>query len=234
MKFRIDSKIFEKFPELNIGVVLAKGVSNKKVIGEIQNLIRDQEKRVREQFSLESLSQHPKITVWQEAYRAFGAKPKDYKSSVENLYRLVLEGVDLRQINNLVDIYNSISLKYMLPVGGEDLDKIRGDIVLTLAGSSESPVLLLGDKEPRPPHQGEVIYKDEISAICRRWNWREADRTKLTGETKNCILVIEGLPPVAKEEIKSAAEELVGLVQKFCGGEIISRVLNRNDPEVEI
>ena len=234
MKLRIDQKVFERFSGLNIGIVVAKGVDNKEMAGEIQGLIRDQEKRVREQFSLESLSQRPKITVWQETYRSFGAKPKDYKSSVENLYRLVLEGVDLRQINNLVDIYNLISLKYMLPVGGEDLDKVQGDIVLTFAGTAEPPGLLLGDKEPRPPHEGEVIYKEDISAICRRWNWREADRTKLTEETRNCILVIEGLPPVVKEEIELATKELADLVQKFCGGEVVYYILDKNNPETEL
>lgn len=233
MKFQIDQKIFEKFPRLNIGVVVAKGVNNKREVGEIQNLIRNEEKRIREQFSLEILAQEPRITLWQEAYRAFGAKPKDNRSSVENLYRLVLDGIDLRQINNLVDIYNFISLKYMLPVGGEDLDKVRGNIVLAFAGPNEPPVLLLGDKEPRPPHQGEVIYKDDVSTICRRWNWREADRTKLTPETKNCILVIEGLPPISCGEVENATKELPGLIQKFCGGEIISQVLDENNPGLE-
>ena len=234
MKFRIDEKVLEKFPGLNIGAITAKGINNKQAAGEIPGLIRDQEKRIRERFSLETLMQQPKITAWQQAYRAFGAKPKDYKSSVENLYRLVLEGVDLRQINNLVDIYNFISLKHMLPVGGEDLDEVRGDIVLTFAGPAELPVLLLGDKDPRPPHEGEVIYKDDVSAICRRWNWREADRTKLTPATQNCVLVIESLPPVVREEVESATQELASLVRKFCGGEINSYVLDKNNPEIEL
>ena len=122
----------------------------------------------------------------------------------------------------------------MLPVGGEDLNKIQGDIALTVAGPSESPVLLLGDKEPRPPHEGEVIYKDDISAICRRWIWREADRTKLTPGTKNCILVIEGLPPISYKEVETATKELAESVQKFCGGKIVYDVLNVNSPTIEI
>ena len=122
----------------------------------------------------------------------------------------------------------------MLPVGGEDMDKMKGDVVLTFAGSNETPVLLLGDKEPRVPHSGEVIYKDTISTICRRWNWREADRTKLTEETKNSILVIEGLPPVAKEEIENATNELKELIQKFCGGNVVCTVLNEDKNEVNL
>ncbi len=146
---------------------------------------------------------------------------------------MVLQGVQLRHISKLVDIYNFISLKHMLPAGGEDLDKAKGDILLTFAGANEAPVLLLGEKEPRPPHEGEVIYMDGISTICRRWNWREADRTKLTEETKNCILVIEGLPPITKEEIENATRELSELVQKFCGGNIAYLLLDENKQEIE-
>lgn len=233
MKFKIDPAIFEKFQGLNIGVVIAKSINNTGTSEDIQNQIRKQEQAIRSKYNTETLSQHPKIAVWRKAYSAFGAKPKEHKSSIENLYRLVLRGIDLRRINKLVDIYNFISLKHMLPVGGEDIDKIQGDMILAFAGPNEAPVLLLGDKEPRPPREGEVIYKDDVSAICRRWNWREADRTKFTEETKNCILVIEGLPPITKEEVENATKELKELVQKFCGGNTTSAILNENKPEIE-
>ena len=234
MKFRIDNQIFKKFSGLNIGVIVVKGVNNSGVLAEVQENIRKEEERIRENYNTETLSQNPKIDIWRKAYSAFGAKPKENKSSVENLYRLVLNGINLRHINNLVDIYNLISLKHMLPVGGEDTDKIQRDVLLTFASENEPPVLLLGDKEPRPPHLGEVIYKDDISTICRRWNWREADRTKFTEETRNCILVIEGLSPVTREEIEAATNELKEMVEKYCGGTLVYSVLDRNKSEIEI
>ena len=165
MKFKIDHKIFEKFPGLTIGVVVCKNLNNSGTQEEVQKEIREQENNIRAKYNTETLSQTPKIDVWRKTYSAFGAKPKENKSSVENLYRLVLQGVNLRHINKLVDIYNFISLKHMVPVGGEDIDKIEGDVVLTFAEPNEPTVLLLGDKEPRPPHAGEVIYKDNVSAI---------------------------------------------------------------------
>src|SRR3989337_56117 len=57
-----------------------------------------------------------------------------------------------------------------------------------------------------------IIYKDEVGAICRRWNWKEADRTKLTQDTKNAFLVIETLPPVTRDTVETAIRELVDLV----------------------
>jgi lysyl-tRNA synthetase class 2 len=234
MKFKIDKEIFEKFQDLTIGVMVAKDVNNAGILEEVQKQIRGIESEIKLKYNTETLSQNPKIDVWRKTYSAFGAKPKENKSSVESLYRLVLQGTNLRHINKLVDIYNLISLKYMVPVGGEDLDKIKGDICLTFAETDEPPVLLLGDKEARFPHAGEVIYKDNISAICRRWNWREADRTKFTEDTKNCILVIEGLSPVTKKEIETATNELKNLIQKFCGGILTLHILDKNKKEIEL
>lgn len=144
-----------------------------------------------------------------------------------------MQGNSIRHINRLVDIYNLVSLRHTVPVGGEDIDKMSGDLRLTFAEANEAPVLLLGDKEPRPPHVGEVIYKDSIATICRRWNWREADRTKLTEETKNCIFVIEGLPPVTKQEIETATAELGDFIGKFCSGNLIHAFLDQNQREIE-
>lgn len=234
MKFKIDPQIFDRFPGLTIGVVICKNLDNSGMPEEVQKGMREQENGIRAKYNTETLSQTPKIEVWRKAYSAFGAKPKENKSSVENLYRLVLQGINLRHINKLVDIYNLISLKHMVPVGGEDIDKIKGAVILTFAEPDEPAVLLLGDKEPRPPHAGEVIYKDDISAICRRWNWREADRTKFTEDTTNCFLVIEGLLPVTKNEIEDATTELKDLVKKFCSGDVISKILDENQPETDL
>ena len=232
MKFTIDKAVFENFPDLNVGVVIAKGIDNAGTSGEIEKLLREKESGIRQKFDTQTLSQNQKIAVWRKAYSSFGAKPSENPSSVENLYRFVLKGNSMRHISKLVDIYNFISLKHTIPLGGEDLDKIHGDIRLVVAGSNEPDVLLLGDKEPRPPHEGEVIYKDEMSAICRRFNWREADRTKLTEETKNAILVAEGLPPADGEDIGRIADELKIMVQKHCGGKALPFLLNKTNPEI--
>jgi DNA/RNA-binding domain of Phe-tRNA-synthetase-like protein len=88
-------------------------------------------------------------------------------------------------------------------------------------------VKLLGEQEARAPYPGEVIYKDEEGTLCRRWNWKEAERTKLTEQTTDAIIVMEGLPPIDKEKVQNAIEELVDLVQKYCGGESAVTILHK-------
>lgn len=234
MKFKIDQKIFEKYPGTVIGVVVAKGIDNLGANDEIQELIVEEQDRIKANFDPETLSQEPKINCWRKAYSEFGCKPKEAKSSVENLYKLVARGIDLRKINKLVDIYNFICLKHMFPVGGEDIDAMRGDLQLTFASDNEQPVQLLGDDIPETPPVGEVLYRDDEGIICRRWNWREADRSKLTEETKNAVLVVESIPPGTEVEIKFATAELSELIEKYCGGKTEVFILTENNCEVQL
>jgi DNA/RNA-binding domain of Phe-tRNA-synthetase-like protein len=234
MRLLVTPEIFALFPEALFGVVVVHEIDNSGEDEDVLAALHREEERVREAFAGASIPDHPRIAPWREAYRRFGAKPKDYPSSIENLVRRVSKGHSLPHINTLVDLYNTISLRHLLPAGGEDLDRIEGDVLLAVAGESEAPVRLLGEPEERAPRSGEVIYKDAVGAICRRWNWKEADRTKLTPETRNAVLVLEGLPPVSRDEVAGAAEELAGLVKAYCGGAIRTALLDRGNPEAAL
>lgn len=234
MLFKIAKNIFNDYPGLKIGIVLAININNEKENKEIEELFKKTQKKIKDSFTTKNLGQYPFILSWRDAYRKFGAKPKDHLSSIENLTKKILDGGELKSVNNLVDIYNMISLKYLIPAGGEDLDTIKGDIQLTLANENEPKVKLLGEKEERSPLQGEVIYKDEVGALVRRWNWKEAERTKLTKQTKNAFFVLEGLPPITDEIIKTATNELANLIKKYCEAEVSFDLLDEKHNEVEL
>ena len=222
------------FPDVILGVVTFRKIDNTSENAEVMEALRQEEMRVAEQFRSISISEHPHIAPWREAYRKFGAKPKDHLSSIENLVRRVTKGHQIPHINLLVDLYNTISLRHIVPVGGEDLDKIQGDVFLTVASLGEIPVRLLGEAEEKSPREGEVIYKDDLGAICRRWNWKEADRTKFTKETTKGFLVIEGLLPVHAEAIKSARADLTSLIRKFCGGIVNEGMVSKHAPDMDL
>lgn len=233
MKFTVHENIFTTF-DAKIGVVIARSVSNRGESAEVAQLLRNAEELARKEFGgLESVGQHKKIKSWRVAYRKFGSDPHQYRCSVEALARRVLKGDEVPRINTLVDLYNYISLKYVIPVGGEDLDAIQGDIMLAFAEGVE-PFIRIGGGENEPPDKGEVVYKDNKGALCRRWNWREAERTKLTGATTNAVLVVEALSPVAQEELAIVIEELGGLIQKFCGGDTARCILTRENREISL
>lgn len=225
MQFRIDADLFESFAPV-MGVIAAHGIDNSIPTAPIAERMRQEEASARERFSVEgSLGAHPSIAAWRRVYKKLGADA--YRASAEALTRRALKGDEIPSINALVDLYNIVSIKYTLPVGGEDLATIQGDIVLGYANGDE-PFMRIGGTENEPPEKGEVVSKDDIGVICRRWNWREADRTKLTTSTTNAVLVVEGLGDIDIEEVRKATEELEALIKQHCGGQTRSAVLDQN------
>jgi len=233
MRFRIDDALFEKFPELAIGVVIATGIDNRGDGEPAACFLRQQVDAVRSTWSLDRLETESRIASWREAYRTFGAKPSKHHCSVENAIRMILDDVQFPSINKAVDVYNAISLKHCVPAGGDDLNHVVGDIVLTIAKGGERFIPLNGT-DSMPPKSGEVIYRDDEDVLCRRWNWRECDKSKMTAESRNLCLVVEGLPPVSAEEVRRISAELGEAIERFCGGSTILHLVDRDVPAVEI
>ncbi|HYE83017.1 MAG TPA: B3/4 domain-containing protein [Clostridia bacterium] len=229
-RFVIEKGFWELFPEASIGVIVVKGIDNTRTSPDFAGMLEEASKQVLVKLEGAELAKHPVIAVWREAYKKFKS-PRENRSSVEALIRRVYNGKQVGTINPLVDIYNFVSLKYMLPCGGEDLDVVKGDIRLVRAAGNEQFVPL-GSEENEPPAEGEVIYRDEAGAICRCWNWREADRTKLTEETMNAFLCIESVDSSRRDVFKAAVKELAELVNKYLGGSCQVFFLDRNNKEI--
>lgn len=231
MTFSITSSVFDLLPALRVGILSVKGANNAGEHPEITQLLRDAEASVRLRFTEENYGSDPGITAFQEAHRAFGNNPKRYYPSHYALLKRVIKGGTLPLINPLVDLYNTLSLRYTLPVGGEDLDRSNGNILLDRAEGSE-PFIPLGETNNDPPDPGEVVYKDDTGVLCRKMNWRESDRTKLSADTKNLVLVVESLLPT--DALEDILEELSDLVSRFCGGSQARAILTRGSPMADL
>ena len=87
----------------------------------------------------------------------------------------------------------------------------------------------------RSPFRSEAPVISMPSSIANtRWNWREADRTKLTGETRDAVIVIDGILPADARLVSTAAGELADLVRRHCGGEVRAAVLEKTTPDVMV
>lgn len=232
MKISMQPDMFELWPEAQLGLVFVQNVNNTVDLSAWSGEQKSIEEQVKKLFpAAEFVGKHPNIQAWRKAYRVFGCDPHDYRCSAEALARQVVKGNSIWGINPLVDLYNFISLKYITPVGGEDCAQIQGEVQLKRAIGTE-PFVRLGGTENEPPEPGEVVYADDAGVLCRRWNWREADRTKLTPETTSAILVIETIPPMSAELLQEATLELAQLVEKWCGAKIQTKILNQLDSSV--
>ncbi|BDU84939.1 B3/4 domain-containing protein [Clostridium perfringens] len=232
-KFIIEDDFWELFPNAKIGIITCNGIDNTiKDENQYKDMISQGEKEALNHLPNEEFSSNEVIKVWRDAFKKFKTK-KGARSSIEALLKRVSTGKGLGTINPLVDIYNSISLKYAMPCGGEDMDKFIGDIRLTKATGDESFITLGSDKS-EPPYEGEIVYKDDEGAICRCWNWRESVRTMLTEDTKNAFLCIELVDENREKEFENALKELSQLVEENLGGKSEISILHINNKEAII
>jgi DNA/RNA-binding domain of Phe-tRNA-synthetase-like protein len=149
----------------------------------------------------------PQVAQWREAFRAFGAKPQRTRPSVEALLRRLEAG--LPRIDRITDVYNAVSVAFLLPVGGEDLAHYAGPARLVRAGGDEDfDTFAAGQPAVEHPEPGEVIWRDDRGVTCRRWNWRQCARTRITATTTAAVFLLDGLAALGTGGLHAAAAEL--------------------------
>ena len=232
-KFIVEDEFWSIFPDARIGAIVCKGLDNSvRDGGKYEKMLRQAEKEAHRFFEKDEFSSNPVIAVWREAFKQFKTK-KGARASIEALLKRVQNGNQIGTINPLVDIYNSVSLRYGLPCGGEDTDRFEGDLRLTTANGTEQ-FIPLGEEENSPPFEGEIVYKDDAGAVCRCWNWREALRTILTEKTKNAFLCIELADNSRLGDLEAALKELADLVNENLGGTVKIELLDKDHKEIVI
>jgi DNA/RNA-binding domain of Phe-tRNA-synthetase-like protein len=118
-----------------------------------------------------------------------------------------MEGGNLPDINPIVNLYNAMSIKYLTPFGGEDLDTLYGDFELKIASGGERWIPIGGGK-PKVAVKGELVWGDDLDLSTRALNWRQCDRTKMTNQSQNGYFVMDGFQDVNRENIAKAADNL--------------------------
>jgi lysyl-tRNA synthetase class 2 len=118
-------------------------------------------------------------------------------------------------------------------MGGFDLDKVDGDIHLRFSDGSEN-FTPLGKSEKEQTYQGEIVYADNSRILTRRWNYRDADQTKITHTTKNLVMFLDASPEIPINKVREALEDLRKLMRKYCGGKISIDTANKENLKIEL
>nr|WP_288931471.1 phenylalanine--tRNA ligase beta subunit-related protein [uncultured Streptococcus sp.] len=235
MKIAVENEFWALFPEAQISVLVVKRLDNRVDESKdpyFKSLLDMGAKRAADFIPDENFTQNDVIQEWRQAFSQFKTK-KGARSSIEALLKRVSQGREFNPINPLVDIYNSVSLSYAVPCGGEDLNKIVGGLYLGKAKGGEA-FFPLGSETDAPALPEEIIYYDDEGAVCRCLNWREAQRTMLTEDTKDAILVIEAINGEQAARAKSAIIELQTLIEDYFGVKGDITHLTAEHPSLEI
>jgi DNA/RNA-binding domain of Phe-tRNA-synthetase-like protein len=158
----------------------------------------------------------PEVMHFQEILRKVGVNPRKEQPSVERLLAHAHKRGDLPQINGLVDAYNLISVSSLCSLGAHDLDTLALPVTLRLLTGDES-FTPLGRNSPVAVTAGEYGYVDAQNRLLCRLDLLQADFSKVTRNTENAMLIVEGTADHAPQTLQQAFIDSIALITRYCG-----------------
>ncbi len=228
---RVGEQIFERFPSFRRGIVVARKMNNRGSSKELEALLH--EALVSAAAAPIDLTADPRTIVWNETYRELGCNPRKFPPAhLALLKRVQKPGVSLPFINKAVAIMNDNSIRGVLPVGGDDLDRAGTTLELRPADGSERFTPLNDPDKTEHPDPGEIIYMvaETREVMCRRWNWRNGFQTRITEDTEAMLMNIDGLGEDSEERTASIRDRVARMLVQYCSAEVETALLSPAAP----
>ena len=233
MRFVVSPKIFELYPGLKLPVVVAQGVEPTANSIRVEKLWREAWEEAGLLASTYANAQsHPRVAAWREAMAATGVSGRKYPSSVESLLRRAFKGGEPPRINPLVDFYNSISLRYVVPAGGFDLALLGDALELRLTREADTfrPLDSASAERVEP---GEVAYASGNEILTRHFIWKQSHKGLLSESTRSVFLVSEVLGEVEESAdglAQAVLEDLCEGLRRHFGAEPVNFLVEQRFP----
>ncbi len=216
--FSIDNVVVQKYPSINIGIAVIKNINIKKtdsgLTDEINKFVSEQS-----HLSNEIIGSYPEVITYRKLYKEMGIDWHSRRPSPEALLRRISQKKDLYQINTCVDAYNLVVMKNRVSVGAFDYEKFHFPTIMRFPKEGEE-IFLLGDKEPTKFKPSELAYFDQLGGYNIDFNYRDAQRTAVTENTKDILLNIDGIYDITREKVEKSMLESINIILKYCGGKV--------------
>ncbi len=225
---RIHADVFEKFPELRLGIAYVAGVHVQERNEALEALKQKTAEALHTQYKGINIGSLEHIKAYRELYRMFGVDPGKRNPSTEALLRRVVNGRGLPTINSVVDSYNLASVETLIPMAAYDAACLKFPVELRFSLGDEvlEPI---GGGEPITVEAGELVYADQDRIVCLDFNHRDADYTKITGATTDVLLFVDGCGVTSVEDVQGALDLATSRIVRTSGGELaFSAVIYRD------
>lgn len=216
MYYQVSKAFLEKLPTAYFGAVAVRGLDNTRDIPELEQMLAENVAACETYFSGKKPKETEDIVPYRAAFTALGINPNKFMCSIEALLSRIAKGKGFPHINAAVDLGNAVSIKHRLPMGAHDLDTIDEGLDVRLA-EEEDTFIPFGSTEEETPDAGEAVYASGHEIRTRRWTWRQSERGKITGKTRDILFPIDGFSDLNAEEVHKAADELVALLRRYFG-----------------
>ncbi len=231
-KFEVAAEVFEKLPTYCLGVVVARGVDNGTANVKVTQMMNDEMDAFVQRMVGVNLKEYPGIQPYRNAFLSLGMNPNKFMCSVEALSKRVQKGNRLPNINPIVDLGNALSLKYCLPMGAHDIEKLDGDMTVRFS-TTEDYFLPMGENEAEQMPDQELVYVSNHTVKTRRWIWRQSDDGKIDEKTGYIFYPIDGFVDANLENVKRATAELAKFLAEEFGCEVKTGFIDSTHTSVE-
>ncbi len=182
---------------------------------ELEKLKDEVSKKVM-QFSDEDISNNQILESYRFLVKSVGRSLKKFPPAAESLINIVKKNGRFPHINTVVDSYNTVVAQTFLALGVHDIDKLQGPITFRLSKEPEN-FTSVGSESVKQTQPGDYVYADENLVLA--WlDSKDSELVKISLETKNIVIVIQGTPFTKIEYTKKAIEDACALIINFCGG----------------
>ncbi len=233
MRFSIENAILGRYPQTEAGWLVAE-IFPKPLDPRVEQWKGSlAEELASIGLSMDKLASHPDVAGWRQVFSSMGVKPSKYRSSLEALLRRVLKEKSLWTVNSVVDLYNCVSIRALLPMGAFDLDKIRGDIEIRFGKSGET-FYPLGSEEQEEVLPSHVVYADSEKICTWLWNHRDSRLTGLDLGSRRAVFVVDRAFSPTTTTIEAALEILWEKLAETGSRPLAKGVCSASRPNQEI
>lgn len=172
--------------------------------------------QIRSTYQLEQIVHLPVIDHTRKAYLSLGKEPARYRCSAESLLRRVIQGKDLYQINNVVDIINLISLSYHFSIGCYDSKQLVAPVIFDIGNQGETYQAIgrgMINIENLP------VFRDKIGPFGSPTS--DSVRSMVTKETKEIIIIIIDFS--GKDPLEESLDRTYSCLEMFAGAKMIEK-----------
>jgi DNA/RNA-binding domain of Phe-tRNA-synthetase-like protein len=229
----VHADVRARFPQLRVELVLATGLDNTGHWPDAESELTAAEAAAGS-GAITWSEDDPSIASWHAAYRAFGTNPRRTRPSVDALLRRLVRQGRLPRINGAVDSYNATSVRFTVPAGAFDLDRLGEQVEIRPASADDRFTPLGEPDEVEVPGGGEVVYAQGTEVLTRHWNHRDAHGTRVQEGTTSAVFMLErasaGIPA---EQLTNAATHLAALLAPHATS-ITRSTLTANAPSARL
>ncbi|RLF23592.1 MAG: hypothetical protein DRN15_03730 [Thermoprotei archaeon] len=216
--------VVEKFHRLSIASLTIINVKIKPRNKELDDLVKDKVEYLRERYTLERLKNEALVRAYRDFFWRMGIDPTKRRPAAEALLRRILQGKGLPRILNVVDAYNLASAETLITMSAYDLDKVEPPLIVRFAKKGEE-VILIGNRR-RVLTGRELVLSDQEGILCV-YVHGDVERTKVTSETRNILLVAYGTPGMSVSVLMDSLKKAYEYITKCAGGQLLQVFASR-------